>query len=122
MHAAILSDQVSGITVFLPTNEAINATFDKFGLDMEGLLKNQHLCTEILQYHILPSPIEVRTASCPCRHCLCSMMHDAGPVMSACCWSSACAMADDHGHYHRRYGRPGRSLRCTIPKRGSTFV
>ena len=62
VHAAILSDQSAGITVFLPTNEAINATFNKFGLDMKGLLQNQHLCTEIVQYHILPSPIEVCTA------------------------------------------------------------
>ena len=65
MHAAILSDQSAGITLFLPTNDAINATFNKFGLDMKGLLQNQHLCTEILQYHILPSPIEVR----PAWHC-----------------------------------------------------
>ena len=61
VRAAILSDQASGITVFLPTNDAINTTFNKYGLDMTGLLKNQHLCTEIVQYHILPSPIEVRT-------------------------------------------------------------
>ncbi len=65
MRAAILSDQSAGITLFLPTNDAINATFNKFGLDMKGLLQNQHLCTEILQYHILPSPIEV----CPAWRC-----------------------------------------------------
>lgn len=99
MRAAILSDQVSGITVFLPTNDAINTTFNKFGLDMEGLLKNQHLCTEILQYHILPSPIEVCTATCPMMTahslCPCSMLHDRAPSASACCWKvSACAMTD----------------------------
>lgn len=65
MRAAILSDQSAGITLFLPTNDAINATFNKFGLDMKGLVQNQHLCTEILQYHILPSPIEV----CPAWRC-----------------------------------------------------
>ena len=58
--AAILSDQIAGITLFAPPNDAINATLEKFGLDFEGLLKNTHLCTQIMQYHILPSPIEVR--------------------------------------------------------------
>lgn len=62
-HADILSDQVAGITVFLPANDAINTTLNKFGLDLKGLLQNQHLCTEIVQYHILPSPIEVRNCS-----------------------------------------------------------
>ncbi len=55
-----MSDQISGITVFLPSNDAINATLQKFGLDFDGLLKNQGLCTQIMEYHILPSPIEVR--------------------------------------------------------------
>ena len=57
--ADILSDQISGITVFLPSNDAINTTLEKFGLDFDGLLKNQGLCTQIMEYHILPSPIEV---------------------------------------------------------------
>ena len=73
MHAcaAILSDQIAGITLFAPPNDAINATLEKFGLDFEGLLKNTHLCTQIMQYHILPSPIEVRGSHChpPCRAC-----------------------------------------------------
>ncbi|CAK0786837.1 hypothetical protein CVIRNUC_010051 [Coccomyxa viridis] len=56
--SAILSDQIAGITLFAPPNDAINATLEKFGLDFEGLLKNTHLCTQIMQYHILPSPIE----------------------------------------------------------------
>ena len=45
------------------SNDAINTTLNKFGLDLKGLLQNQHLCTEIVQYHILPSPIEVRSCS-----------------------------------------------------------
>ena len=77
MRAAILSDQSAGITLFLPTNDAINATFNKFGLDMKGLLQNQHLCTEILQYHILPSPIEV----CPACHCWCLTPHRHATVI-----------------------------------------
>lgn len=64
--ADILSDQSAGITLFLPSNDAINATLEKFGLDFAGLLKNQNLCTQIVQYHILPSPIEV---SRPCEAC-----------------------------------------------------
>ena len=73
MHvcAAILSDQISGITLFAPTNDAINATLEKFGLDFDGLLKNTHLCTQIMQYHVLPSPIEVRGSPyCPSRNAI----------------------------------------------------
>lgn len=61
--AGILSDSMAGITLFLPTNDAVNATLTKFGLDLEGLLKNQELVDEVISYHILPSPIEV---SCSC--------------------------------------------------------
>jgi hypothetical protein len=51
---------MNGITLFLPTNEGINATLTKFGLDLQGLLQNQGLVQEVISYHILPSPIEVR--------------------------------------------------------------
>ena len=81
MHAcaAILSDQIAGITLFAPPNDAINATLEKFGLDFEGLLKNTHLCTQIMQYHILPSPIEVRDSPCqsPYRACRADCCHVA---------------------------------------------
>lgn len=58
--ADILSDSMAGITLFLPTNDGINATLTKFGLDLKGLLENQSLVDEVIAYHILPSPIEVR--------------------------------------------------------------
>ncbi len=51
---------MAGITLFLPTNDGINATLTKFGLDLKGLLENQSLVDEVIAYHILPSPIEVR--------------------------------------------------------------
>lgn len=57
----MLSDPSNGVTLFLPTNDAINATLNKFGLDLQGLLQNQGLVEEVISYHILPSPIEVST-------------------------------------------------------------
>lgn len=57
--ADILADQQQGITLFLPDNKAVNATLSKYGLDLQGLLQQQSLCEEIINYHILPSPIEV---------------------------------------------------------------
>jgi hypothetical protein len=61
LPADILGDMLTGITLFLPDNEAVNATLTKKGLDLPGLLKVQSLCEQIIAYHILPSPIEVRT-------------------------------------------------------------
>ena len=58
--ADILGDQMTGITLFLPDNAAVNATLAKKGLDLPGLLKVQSLCEQIIAYHILPSPLEVR--------------------------------------------------------------
>ncbi|EIE23265.1 hypothetical protein COCSUDRAFT_33294 [Coccomyxa subellipsoidea C-169] len=54
----VLSDQMAGITLFLPTNDAVNATLEKFGLDLKGLLENKDLVDQVISYHILPSPIE----------------------------------------------------------------
>ncbi|KAK9903337.1 hypothetical protein WJX75_003171 [Coccomyxa subellipsoidea] len=54
----ILSDQMAGITLFLPTDDAVNATLTKFGLDLKGLLDNKDLVDQVISYHILPSPIE----------------------------------------------------------------
>ncbi len=72
--ADILSDSMAGITLFLPTNDAVNATLTKFGLDLKGLLENQSLVDEVIAYHILPSPIEVR---CPLRDALIAMVEHA---------------------------------------------
>ncbi|BDA50254.1 hypothetical protein COCOBI_15-3830 [Coccomyxa sp. Obi] len=57
-YSNILSDSMAGITLFLPTNDGINATLTKFGLDLKGLLENEDLVNEVIAYHILPSPIE----------------------------------------------------------------
>ena len=61
VRADILSDQMAGITLFLPTDDAVNATLTKFGLDLKGLLDNKDLVDQVISYHILPSPIEVST-------------------------------------------------------------
>ncbi len=60
LRADVLSDQMAGVTLFLPTNDAVNATLEKFGLDLKGLLENKDLVDQVISYHILPSPIEVR--------------------------------------------------------------
>ena len=60
LPADILGDQMTGITLFLPDNAAVNSTLNKKGLDLPGLLKVQSLCEQIIAYHILPSPLEVR--------------------------------------------------------------
>ncbi|KAK9826358.1 hypothetical protein WJX81_001744 [Elliptochloris bilobata] len=55
-----LSDSTSGITMFAPDNDGINQTLSDLGLKLEGLLQDPKLVLSILQFHVLPSPVEYR--------------------------------------------------------------
>lgn len=59
-RAEILSDPTSGVTLFAPDNDGINQTLSDLGLKLEGLLQDPKLVLSILQFHVLPSPVEAR--------------------------------------------------------------
>lgn len=51
------------MTLFAPDNDGINQTLSDLGLKLEGLLQDPKLVLSILQFHVLPSPVEARPPS-----------------------------------------------------------
>lgn len=56
--AAGLVDAVAAgnLTIFAPTNEAFSTALEALNITAEDLIANQTVLTEILTYHVLPSP------------------------------------------------------------------
>ncbi len=64
-RAETLSDPTSGVTLFAPDNDGVNQTLGDLGLKLEGLLQDPKLVLSIVQFHVLPSPVEVRAPPAP---------------------------------------------------------
>ncbi|NDJ74640.1 MAG: fasciclin domain-containing protein [Chloroflexi bacterium] len=56
-EAAGLVDALAGegpLTVFAPTNDAFDAALEELGIDLETLVANTDLLTQIVSYHVVP--------------------------------------------------------------------
>ena len=97
VRAEILSDPTSGVTLFAPDNNGINQTLSDLGLKLEGLLQDPKLVLSILQFHVLPSPVEVRQPPpARARGAALWLSHDqswASPAAALACGRVAFAMA-----------------------------
>lgn len=54
--AETVNNPDAGLTIFAPTDEAFSAALTALGITAEDLLGNTELLTQILTYHVLPTP------------------------------------------------------------------
>lgn len=53
----VLSDPEAGLTLFAPTNQAVRNLASFFETDLETLLADPAIVTELLLYHVAPAPL-----------------------------------------------------------------